>query len=489
MNEITARVILSRAGCDRFSPFPLIPMTRTISKGRYGKYIQNILTLCDFIVLNIVFFAVTWLCPDMVESRPRLVWLLVNIAYLPVVYGLGGTHRARAIPMHHVLVNSLRGVGLHALFFISLLFFLQFEVIGWQTIAIFYAAMFMVFPLWWSLTRMSIKLLRRRGYNFCRVIIVGTGPTAVRLYQELLNDAGFGYRIVGFFDDSCPDDFPRPDLYKGDTRELSEFIRINDVDEVFYTLAGTNDEALRSTLHAADANVTKFYYVPQISRYLARGFNLRSMGSVPILSVRDTPLSSLHNAALKRLFDIAFSSVFLLISPVIFIPVAVAIKLSSPGPVFFRQKRTGYLGREFLCWKFRTMKVNGDSNTKQTERNDPRKTRVGDFLRRTSIDELPQFINVFLGDMSVVGPRPHMLRDTEDYSALIDRYMVRHFIKPGITGWAQVNGYRGATDQLWKMERRVEHDVWYSENWTFFLDIKIIVRTVLNAIQGEKNAF
>ncbi len=464
-------------------------MTRTISKGRYGKYIQNILTLCDFIVLNIVFFAVSFVCPDLVEVRPRLIWLLANIAYLPVVWILGGTHRARAIPMHHVLFNSLKGVAFHAMVFISLLFFLQFEVIRWQTLAVFYATMLVVFPMWWSATRMAIKLLRRRGYNFCRVIIIGTGTTAVRLYQELLNDAGFGYRVIGFFDDGCPPDFPRPDLYRGTVDQVNDFMHHNDVDEVFYTLSGTNDEALRSTLHAADANVVKFYYVPQISRYLARGFNLRSMGSVPILSVRDTPLSLLHNAALKRLFDIGFSSVALLFSPIIFIPVAIAIKLSSPGPVFFKQKRTGYMGRDFLCWKFRTMRVNDASNSSQTKRDDPRKTRVGDFLRRSSIDELPQFINVFLGDMSIVGPRPHMLRDTADYSALIDRYMVRHFIKPGITGWAQVNGYRGATDELWKMEKRVEHDVWYSEHWSFLLDIKIIIRTILNAIQGEKNAF
>lgn len=464
-------------------------MTRIINKGRYGKYIQNILTLGDFIILNLVFWVVAACWPEVLDYKPRLMWLLVNIAYLPVVYGLGGTHRARAIPMHHVLINSLRGVGLHALFFVSLLFFLQFEDIRWQDLAIFYAIMFIVFPCWWSLTRMLLKQYRRRGYNFSRAVIVGTGPTAVRLYKEMLNDVGFGYRVLGFFDDKVDGDFPYVDKYQGQTSILSDYIRDNAVDEVFYTLTGHNEEALRSALHAADTNVAKFYYVPQLSRYLARGFNLRSMGSVPIMSVRDTPLSSLHNAALKRAFDIAFSSVALLFAPLIFIPVAIAIKASSPGPVFFKQKRTGYLGREFLCWKFRTMKVNADSNSKQTLRDDPRKTRVGDFLRKTSLDELPQFINVWLGDMSIVGPRPHMLRDTEDYSALIDRYMVRHFIKPGITGWAQVNGYRGATDELWKMERRVEYDVWYSENWTFLLDIKIIIRTLLNAIQGEKNAF
>ena len=168
---------------------------------------------------------------------------------------------------------------------------------------------------------------------------------------------------------------------------------------------------------------------------------------------------------------------------------AIAIKISSPGPVYFRQKRTGYHGKEFQCLKFRTMKVNATADSAQATKDDPRKTRLGEFLRRTSLDELPQFINVLRGEMSVVGPRPHMLKHTEDYSKLVDRYMLRHIVKPGITGWAQVNGYRGITDELWKMEKRVEYDVWYVENWSFLLDLKIVVRTVMNAVHGESNAF
>ena len=178
----------------------------------------------------------------------------------------------------------------------------------------------------------------------------------------------------------------------------------------------------------------------------------------------------------------------LILSPVLLV-LAGAVKLDSRGPVLFRQKRVGIHKTYFHILKFRTMRVNATSDTSQATANDPRKTRFGDFLRRSSLDELPQFINVWKGDMSIVGPRPHMLKHTEDYSRLIDGYMVRHAVKPGITGWAQVNGYRGITDELWKMERRVEHDVWYIENWSILLDLKIMVRTVLNAFMGEKNAF
>ena len=214
-----------------------------------------------------------------------------------------------------------------------------------------------------------------------------------------------------------------------------------------------------------------------------------AFGTIPATTIRHQPLSRISNRFAKRIFDILFAGTFLIFFPLILIPVGIAIKISSPGPIFFKQKRSGYRGRDFYCYKFRTMKVNADADTRQATKDDPRKTRLGDFLRRTSIDELPQFINVLCGDMSVVGPRPHMLKHTQEYSALIDQYMVRHYIKPGITGWAQIQGYRGQTEELWQMERRVECDVWYIENWSTMLDIKIILRTIYNAIHGEKNAF
>ena len=195
------------------------------------------------------------------------------------------------------------------------------------------------------------------------------------------------------------------------------------------------------------------------------------------------------NRFVKRAFDLVVSSIVLLLSPIVLIPVAIGIKLSSPGPIFFTQKRTGYRGREFNCYKFRTMRVNAESDTAQATKDDPRKTRFGNILRHTSIDELPQFYNVWRGEMSIVGPRPHMVKHTKEYSELIDKYMLRHTIKPGITGWAQVRGYRGQTDQLWQMEKRVECDVWYAENWNFLLDLKIIFLTVVNVFRGDKNAY
>jgi putative colanic acid biosynthesis UDP-glucose lipid carrier transferase len=177
------------------------------------------------------------------------------------------------------------------------------------------------------------------------------------------------------------------------------------------------------------------------------------------------------------------------IYPIIYIIFGLLIKLSSPGPVIFKQLRTGLYGKEFYCWKFRSMRVNDAADEKQAQKNDPRKTRIGEFLRKTNLDEMPQFYNVLIGDMSVVGPRPHMLRHTEIYSMMIDKYMVRHLVKPGITGWAQVNGYRGETKNTEQMEGRVKRDVWYIENWSFLLDLKIVIVTVINMFKGEKNAY
>ncbi len=456
--------------------------------GRYGQYIQSILTIVDILLVNILLIGIVHICLGATStSQLHRLFVVCNVAYIPVIIWQTRTlYRLRAIVMDRIAVRSFQSVGLHALFFLSII-----QIIGTKLPSIFYlefySSLFLFMPLLWVLEHYAIKRFRRRGRNYVRVVIVGTNRTARRLVNEMRNDKGFGYNILGNFDDDPRSDFDG--TYLGTIKQLDQFIKDRCIDEVFFTLSGEAAESFTDVAKIADDNLCSFYYVPQISQYVNSGYELRTLGSMPVLNLRRNPLNAPLNRALKRVFDIIFSSAFLIFSPIIFIPVAIAIKLSSPGPVFFKQKRTGHLGRSFNCLKFRTMRVNATADSAQATKDDPRKTRVGEFLRRTSLDELPQFINVFLGDMSVVGPRPHMLKHTEEYTRIIDQYMVRHVVKPGITGWAQVNGYRGITDEVWKMERRVEYDVWYIEHWHFFLDLKIIVRTVLNAIHGEKNAF
>ena len=238
-------------------------------------------------------------------------------------------------------------------------------------------------------------------------------------------------------------------------------------------------------------NVVHFYSVPNVSNYLHHRMYFNMIGSVPYLSFFRDPLSSsVQNRVIKRTFDIVFSLTFLCtIFPIVLLVVAVITKITMPGPLFFRQKRNGLNDKVFYCIKFRSMKVNDDADKVQATKDDPRKIKWGNIMRKTNIDELPQFINVLLGDMSVVGPRPHMLKHTEEYSQLIDKYMVRHFVRPGITGWSQVTGFRGETKELSQMEGRVKGDIWYIEHWTFWLDLYIIFKTIANAIRGEKEAY
>jgi exopolysaccharide biosynthesis polyprenyl glycosylphosphotransferase len=230
--------------------------------------------------------------------------------------------------------------------------------------------------------------------------------------------------------------------------------------------------------------------VPDVKGLAGKDVKMELYNYIPVLTPRQEPLENKSNELVKRLFDLVFASlvtVFLLswLIPII----AIIIKLESKGPVFFKQLRSGKDNKAFFCYKFRSMAVNVDSDSRQATKGDIRITKVGAFLRKTSIDELPQFFNVLKGEMSIVGPRPHMLKHTENYSQLIDNYMVRQFLTPGITGWAQVNGYRGETKELTAMSNRVNADIWYLENWSFILDIRIVFLTVWQSVRGNKNAY
>jgi putative colanic acid biosynthesis UDP-glucose lipid carrier transferase len=240
----------------------------------------------------------------------------------------------------------------------------------------------------------------------------------------------------------------------------------------------------------ADNNLKILKFIPDNNELFSRNLKLDYYGYIPILSLRNIPLDDVINQIVKRVFDICFSILIILfflswLTPIL----AILIKLESSGPVFFRQRRNGLNYKEFNCCKFRSMNLNEIADLEQVSKNDPRITKVGKFIRKTSIDELPQFFNVLVGDMSVVGPRPHMVSHTEMYAQKIDKFMVRHFIKPGITGLAQTNGYRGEVESDSDIINRVKYDIYYVENWSVLLDLKIIVATVVNAIRGEDKAY
>lgn len=238
-----------------------------------------------------------------------------------------------------------------------------------------------------------------------------------------------------------------------------------------------------------DKRAKHFYYVPRMFGPYRLHLTPEVIGDIQIFTNHKEPLTKLSNRFIKRTFDIVVSSIVCIcLLPIIPI-VAICIKTQSPGPIFFKQKRTGINGVTFEMIKFRSMHVNKDADKEQATKNDPRKFAFGNFMRKTNIDELPQFFNVLLGDMSIVGPRPHMLLHTEMYSKLIDKYMVRHFCRPGITGYAQVTGYRGETKELWQMKERVKRDIWYIENWSILLDLYIIAKTAISIFVPDKNAY
>jgi exopolysaccharide biosynthesis polyprenyl glycosylphosphotransferase len=281
---------------------------------------------------------------------------------------------------------------------------------------------------------------------------------------------------MGFFDDR-PDKCIHKDKIIGNLHELDSYINTHKVDEIYCALPLKAGKVIKELINLADNNFIRFKIVPDFRGFLNKKVNIDFYDMVPVLTIRQEPLESILNRAIKRTFDIIFSLfVIIFIFSWLFPIFIILIKLSSPGPVFFIQKRSGRKNEEFSLYKFRSMRLNEDADTVQATQNDNRITKMGRFLRKTNMDELPQFLNVLSGQMSVVGPRPHMLKHTEEYSKVIDKFMVRHLVKPGIT------------HDLRKMLKRVRYDVWYIENWSLLLDIRIIFMTVVNMIKGDKNA-
>jgi len=264
----------------------------------------------------------------------------------------------------------------------------------------------------------------------------------------------------------------------------------NNIKDVYVSLGAERMREAGSLIEEAERQCVRLKFVPDFSQALDTPFSIDYMGDFPVFSVRDEPLEDIDNRFKKRMCDILFSSFIIIFLLSWLVPlIALIIKLESRGPIMFKQLRSGRDNSKFYCYKFRSMRMNAESDLLQASKGDTRITAFGRFIRKTSMDELPQFFNVLIGNMSVVGPRPHMLKHTEEYRAIIDKYMIRHHLKPGITGWAQINGFRGQTTSRELMERRVEHDIWYLNNWCVMLDVKIIFLTIINIVRGEENAY
>ncbi|MBS7562860.1 undecaprenyl-phosphate glucose phosphotransferase [Mucilaginibacter sp. Bleaf8] len=463
---------------------------------RYATFIKAINLSVDYVILNI-----SMIIAYLIVDHSYIAWIS-NKNYLPIVlvFNLIWLLSANITRIYeHVLnkdsVKTYRGLFNTYMLFVSLICFTVLIIIGTKAYYItreflFYALALFGFLLFlWKLIFLSIRKSDRAMLaDYRNAVIVGGGRIGHDLYNFVTYNPERGYKILGIFDDD-PEKVVDKKLYLGSTDHCIPYMLDKNIEEIFCTLPNTEATKIEQLMLDADKNLKRFKLVPEFF-YIHKPTFIQNFGHIPVISIRPEPLENMLNRFFKRLFDIVFSLfIIIFVFSWLFPILALLIKRESSGPVFFVQSRSGRENRPFNCYKFRSMKVNKESDKMQATRGDSRITKIGAFMRRTNLDELPQFFNVLIGEMTVVGPRPHMLSHTEQYSQLIDKFMVRHFLKPGITGWAQVNGHRGETRTTEAMLGRIEADVWYLENWSFLLDLKIIFLTFWNTVKGDKNAF
>ncbi|MFW6197384.1 MAG: undecaprenyl-phosphate glucose phosphotransferase [Myxococcota bacterium] len=405
-----------------------------------------------------------------------------------------GLYRAwRAAPLRNEMASVWTAWALVAPILLALGFMLKMTAVYSRVAA---GLWFVMAPAmvssWRLLVRQSLRLLRLRNRNTRSVAIAGATPLAFTLARRIASMPWTGMRLVGFYDDRSGTRVTPPpaELGKvcGRLDDLVHRARCGEVDQVYIALPLRAEHRIRDLVSRLADTTAGVYVVADFFVFDLLHAQWSSLQGMPVVSVFDSPFYGV-NGWLKRIEDLVLGVLILVIISVPMLLIALGVKLSSPGPVFFRQRRYGLKGEPIHVLKFRSMTVCEDGDEiRQATANDSRVTRFGAFLRRTSLDELPQFFHVITGDMSIVGPRPHAVAHNEQYRSIIHGYMLRHKVKPGITGWAQVNGWRGETDTVEKMQKRIEHDLHYIQNWGLFLDLKIIALTVFGAA-SRRNAY
>lgn len=455
-----------------------------------SKLIISLVLIGEIIILNALFVLLSTLLDNIVFENITQQLVLLSLCYVVSVAMLGGVilHRRR-VRTEQIIRIVLQNFAIFFAIWIATVSVCKLDTLSIEEY-ILLGILDVIAVCVYRLTFHSIlKGMRRRSSNKCKVIFVGNSNNLYELYEDMQQDPSTGYSVLGYFADEENADFKIP--YLGTSTDVTDYIAKNNIQRLYCALPSAFKDTILSIITECESNMVRFYSVPNLRNYLQRRVTLEMFSNIPTLSIRPEPLSKLDNRIIKRIFDLCVSSIFLVtVFPIVLLLFGTLIKISSKGPVFFKQERNGLDGKKFYCYKFRSMRVNVNSDKLQATKDDPRKTKIGDFMRKTSVDELPQFVNVFKGDMSIVGPRPHMVKHTEEYSKLIKTYMVRHLVKPGITGMAQVTGFRGETKELSEMEGRVKADIWYMEHWTFMLDLYIMYKTVANVVtNNDKNAF
>lgn len=460
---------------------------------QFERYLQITLILLDLLVLNSIFFVCqvifqTHLLTNIANAYFNF-WVVSNIFWIIPSFILR-TYAGKIIITFEYFTR--RTIQVYSFWILLLLFYLffSFEV---NISRLFIFTIIISFGVGLLINRFLYLGIRnyykKSDHIFKKVLILGYNDTAKKLTRYFEED-GINTQIIGFVED------------EGNVHELTHYpvlsgigntlqiAKDNDINEIFSTITPEQNKSIYDLMFQSEKECIRFKIVPNLSVFITRDVHIEYFGDLPILSLRSEPLDDVGNRIKKRALDLVVSSLVIILILSWMIPIlGLLILLESRGPIFFGQLRTGKDKKTFRCLKFRSMRANKDADLKQATRNDSRVTRIGKFIRKTSLDEFPQFLNVFKGEMSLVGPRPHMLKHTDDYSQVVDDYMVRQFLKPGITGWAQINGYRGEITNPEQIRMRVNKDLWYLENWSLWLDIKIMFLTVYHVLRGNQNAF
>ena len=448
----------------------------------------------DWILLNFAFLMAFWIKfrnTEVVDPfREKYVNLLIflNISWILMLMINRIYKQHRTISIERMLRHISWQLFLH----VTLVGLFIFTLKGYYYSREMILYLYIIFGSSLVLFRIFLfqyyRFLRAKGYDLTNIVLVGIGEMNNHIIKLFSENRYYGLNVIAIYNEEGEGG----DLYRGDLEDLKREIQNNgkEIDEIICTYPLAEKSTIRELIEAANQAVIRFRLAADMGGFFNRRVAVEFVNNLPLLSIRKEPLESGFNRMVKRIFDILFSLLLIiLVFSWLFPIMAILIKLDSKGPVFFKQPRSGRYNEVFNCIKFRSMKVMEKEEIQQASKDDDRITRVGRFLRKTSLDELPQFFNVLQGAMSVVGPRPHAVQHTEEYSEIVVNYMVRHFVKPGVTGLAQVKGYRGETETRKKMQDRIRIDVWYIENWSFLLDVKIIFLTVMVLFKGDENAY
>ncbi|HOF00319.1 MAG TPA: undecaprenyl-phosphate glucose phosphotransferase [Spirochaetota bacterium] len=459
-----------------------------------SSFILGLLALVDLLVLLASFYISNFIVTRNIFTfsfKETIIILILVFVFFIALERSEFSHTYRFKPFRVILKNIFRLlIYMISSFYLLILFdIFKFEnkfVLCYITLVLSFVFIERMF------IKLALTILRKKGFNFRNYLIVGAGQVGLNFYRKVVSSNELGIRIVGFLDDNeeflNADDPEYTDAIKGlllgKTDKIETILKTMALDNVVLALPMYAEQKIVNITNLCEKYGVKAELIPDYFKIITANPSIRQIKGYPLIGIRNIPLENMYNRFVKRLCDIILSGAALIVLSPLFLIITIGIKLTSKGPVFFKQKRTGFKQKDFEIIKFRTMLINDEADTKQATKDDPRKTKFGDFLRKYNLDELPQIINILKGEMSIVGPRPHMLAHTEEFYQKYDKYLVRHWVKPGLTGWAQVNGWRGDSD----IGIRVRYDIEYIENWSLFFDLKIVFLTAFGK-QVKKYAY